>query len=86
MASCEDGKIAMLGKSNRSNGMGGVILGVSSGASVLCSRLRIRETTEEPTPMQTHEDLLASSSLGPSVPDTAEQGLGPRSGLQLGFL
>ena len=36
--------------------------------------------------MQAHEGLLASSSLGPSVPATAEQGLGPRSGLQLGFL
>ena len=35
--------------------------------------------------MQAHEGLLASSSLGPSIPDTAEQGLGPRSGLQLGF-
>ena len=45
--------------------------------TVLCPRLRIRETTEEPTPMQVHEGLLASSSLGPSVPDTAEQGLGP---------
>ena len=36
--------------------------------------------------MQAHEGLLASSSLGPSIPDTAEQGLGPGSGLQLGFL
>ena len=36
--------------------------------------------------MQAHEGFLASSSLGPSIPDTAEQGLGPRSGLQLGFL
>ena len=35
--------------------------------------------------MQVHEGLLASSSLGPSVPDTAEQGLGPRGGLQLGL-
>ena len=45
---------------------------------VLCPRLRIRETTKEPTPMQTHEGLFTSSSLGPNIPDTAEQGLGPR--------
>ena len=31
--------------------------------------------------MQTHEGLFTSSSLGPSIPDTAEQGLGP--GLEL---
>ena len=37
-----------------------------------------RETPEEPTPVQTHEGLFTSSSLGPSAPDTAEQGLGPR--------
>ena len=42
-------------------------------ALVLCPRLRIRETTKEPTPMQTHEGLFTSSSLGPSIPDTAEQ-------------
>lgn len=47
-------------------------------ALVLCPRLRIRETTEEPTPMQTHEGLFTSSGLGPSAPDTAEQRLGPR--------
>ena len=35
--------------------------------------------------MQTHEGLLASSSLGPSIPNTAEQGLGPQDVLQLGF-
>ena len=35
--------------------------------------------------MQVHEGLLASSSLGPTIPDTAEQGFGPRSGLQLFF-
>ena len=35
--------------------------------------------------MQAHEGLLASSSLGPSIPHTVEQGLGPQSGLQLGF-
>ena len=35
--------------------------------------------------MQVHEGLLASLSLGPSIPDTAEQRLGPRDGLQLGF-
>ena len=52
---------------------------------VLCPRLRIRETTEEPTLMQTHECLFTSSSLGPSVPNTAEQGLGPRGGFQLSF-
>ena len=28
--------------------------------------------------MEAHEGLLASSSLGPSIPDTAEQGFGPR--------
>ena len=28
----------------------------------------------------------SSSSLGPSVPDTAEQGLGPRGGFQLSFM
>ena len=43
------------------------------------------KTAKEPMPMQVHEGLLASSSLGPSTPDTAEQGLGPRGGLQLGF-
>ena len=36
--------------------------------------------------MQAHEGLFTSSSLGPSIPDTVEPGLGPRSGLQLGFL
>ena len=36
--------------------------------------------------MQAHEGLLASSSLGPSIPDTAEQGLGPRGGFQLSFI
>ena len=35
--------------------------------------------------MQTHQGLFTSSSLGPSVPDTAEQGLGPRGGCQLSF-
>ena len=35
--------------------------------------------------MQTHEGLFTSSSLGPSVPDAAEQGLGPRGGFQLSF-
>ena len=35
--------------------------------------------------MQTHEGLFISSSLGPSVPDTAEQGLGPQGGFQLSF-
>ena len=35
--------------------------------------------------MQTHEGLFTSSSLGPSVPDTAEQGLGPGGGFQLSF-
>ena len=34
--------------------------------------------------MQTHEGLFTSSSLGPSVPDTAEH-LGPRGGFQLSF-
>ena len=53
---------------------------------LLCPRLRIRETTNEPTPMQTHEGLFTSSSLGPSIPDTAEQGFGPPGGFQLSFL
>ena len=35
--------------------------------------------------MQTHEGLFTSSSLGPSIPDTAEQRLGPRGGFQLSF-
>ena len=35
--------------------------------------------------MQEYEGLFTSSSLGPSILHTAEQGLGPRSGLQLGF-
>ena len=47
---------------------------------LFCPRLRIRETTEKPTPMQTHEGLFTSSSLCPSTPDIAEQGLGPRGG------
>ena len=44
---------------------------------VLCPRLRFRETTKEPTAMQVHEGLFTSSSLGPSILHTAEQGLGP---------
>ena len=32
---------------------------------------------QEPIPMQTHEGLFTSSILYPSIPDTAEQGLGP---------
>ena len=35
--------------------------------------------------MQTHEGLFTSLSLGPSIPDTGEQGLGPRGGFQLSF-
>ena len=53
---------------------------------VLCPRLRIRETTKEPTVMQAHEGLLTSSSLDPSIPDTEEQGLGPQGGFQLSFM
>ena len=54
---------------------------------LLCPRLRIQETTKERTPMQTHEGLFTSSSLGPSAPDPAEQqGLGPRGGFQLSFM
>ncbi|XP_077723777.1 uncharacterized protein LOC144295242 isoform X2 [Canis aureus] len=45
----------------------------------MCPRLRIRETTEEPTPMQVQEGLLTSSSLRPSRPDAVEQGLGPHA-------
>ena len=45
---------------------------------LLCPRLRIRETTETPTAMKTHEGLLTSSSLCPIIPDRAEQGVGPR--------
>ena len=40
---------------------------------------------ESEKPMQTHEGLFTSLSLGPSIPDTAEQGLGPRGGFQLSF-
>ena len=47
---------------------------------LLCPRLQIRETTEKPTPMETHEGFFSSSSLRPSTPDTVEQGLGPRGG------
>ena len=47
--------------------------------SLLCPRSRIRETTKEPTPMQTHEGLFTSSILGPSIPHAAEQGLGPQT-------
>ena len=36
--------------------------------------------------MQTHEVLLASSSLGPSIPDRAEQGLGPEVGYSWVFM
>ena len=54
--------------------------------AVLSPRLRIRETTEEPTLIQTHEGLFTSSSLGPSTPDTAEQGLGPRGGFHFSFM
>ena len=39
-------------------------------ALVLCPRLLIRETTKEPTPMQTPEGFFTSWSLGPSAPDT----------------
>ena len=39
---------------------------------LLCPRLRIQETTKEPTLMQTHEGLFTNSSLGPSIPDTAQ--------------
>ena len=44
---------------------------------LLCPRLRIRETSEKPTMMQTHEGLFTTASLCPSIPDRAEQGLGP---------
>ena len=47
---------------------------------LLCPRLRIRETIEKPTAMQTHEGLFTSLSLFPSIPDRAEQGLGPGGG------
>ena len=36
--------------------------------------------------MQVHEGLLTSSSLGPSIPDTAEQGLGPQVGFSWVFM
>ena len=35
--------------------------------------------------MQTHEGLFTSSSLGPSIPDTAEQGLEPPKWVTAGF-
>ena len=53
---------------------------------LLCPRLRIRETTKEWTPMKAHKGLLISKlELGPSIPIAADQGLGPRGGLQLDF-
>ena len=58
---------------------------VGGNTGVLCPRLRIPETTEKPTLMQTHEGLFISSSLCPSIPNTAEQGLGPRGGFYLSF-
>ena len=36
--------------------------------------------------MQVHEGLLTSSSLGPSISETVEQGLGPRGRFQLSFM
>ena len=48
---------------------------------LLCPRLRIRETTEKPITMQTHEGLFTSSIFSPSISDTAEQGIGPRGGV-----
>ena len=36
--------------------------------------------------MQVHEGLLTSSSMDPSIPDTTEQGFGPRDGFQLSFM
>ena len=47
---------------------------------VLCPRLRIRETTKEPTLMQTHVGCFTNSSKGPGIPHTVEQGLGPGGG------
>ena len=46
--------------------------GCQDNGLVLCPRLRIRETTKEPTPMQTPEGFFTSWSLGPSAPDTEE--------------
>ena len=46
---------------------------------LLCPRLWIWEITKKPTPMP-HEGLFTSSSLCPSIPNTAEQGLGPWGG------
>lgn len=46
-------------------------------ALVLCPRLQIQETTDEPTPMKTPEDIFTSWSLSQSAPDTAEQGFRP---------
>ena len=43
-------------------------------------RLRIWETTEKPIPIQTHEGLFTCSILCSSIPNTAEQGLGPWGG------
>ena len=59
-------------RGNRGRCLGGASMGLPWGAlsarrstriatSVLCPRLRIQETTEEPTPMQTHEGLFTSS-------------------------
>ena len=40
---------------------------------------------EKPTLKQTHEGLFTSSSLCPSIPDSAEQGLRPRGEFLLRF-
>ena len=47
---------------------------------LLCPRLRIQETTEKPTLLQTHVRLFTSSSLCPSIPNRVEQGLGSLGG------
>ena len=48
-----------------------------------CPRLRIREPSEKPTVMQTHEGLFTTSSLCPSVPNKRSMDLDPEVGFSL---
>ena len=47
---------------------------------VLCPRWRIRETTKEPTLMQTPKGCFTNSSMCSSIGHTVEQEFGPRGG------
>ena len=46
---------------------------------VLCPRLRIRETTKEPTPMQTHEGLLQAGAWVQVYPTQRSRDLDPET-------